>query len=54
MKKLDPNIAMKINNALILDFLHQYAGCPGDIAEYREYLEEQKNNFKEGLTKPWA
>lgn len=54
MKKLDPIVALKINNALVAEFLNSHTGYPADVKEERQYLEEQKDNVESGLTKPWA
>lgn len=54
MKKLDPVVALKINNALIVEFLNHHIGYPKDIEKDKEYLEEQKDVIEFGLTRPWA
>ncbi|XP_018572036.1 platelet-activating factor acetylhydrolase-like [Anoplophora glabripennis] len=54
MKKLDPLVALRINNALVVEFLNRHVDWPVDIEEDKQYLKEQKNNFEFGLTKPWA
>lgn len=54
MKKLNPEIALNINNALILTFLHEYIKEPVNINELQEYLHKQRQNYAFGLTKPWA
>ncbi|KAJ3646815.1 hypothetical protein Zmor_024385 [Zophobas morio] len=54
MKKLDPLVALKINNCLVLEFLDKYVGSPSDITDCREFLELEKPSYEVGLTKPWA
>ncbi|KAH0816648.1 hypothetical protein GEV33_006141 [Tenebrio molitor] len=54
MKKLEPSVGLKINNSLILEFLENYVGSPCDVADCKQYLEEQRVNLEVGLTKPWA
>ncbi|KAJ8923120.1 hypothetical protein NQ315_001673 [Exocentrus adspersus] len=54
MKKLDPLAALKINNALIMEFLNHCVGYPANIESDRQYLEQQTDNIEPGLTKPWA
>lgn len=54
MKKLDPEVATNINNALILTFLHKYINHPPQIDALLNYLHVQNDNVEFGLTKPWA
>ncbi|KAJ8936369.1 hypothetical protein NQ314_012388 [Rhamnusium bicolor] len=54
MRKLNPLVALRINNALILKFVNQYTNYPSNIEVYNNYLEKQKQNIEFGLTKPWA
>ncbi|XP_050311173.1 platelet-activating factor acetylhydrolase-like [Anthonomus grandis grandis] len=54
MRKLDPLLALKINNALVLKFLNRHLKCPADVSDCLELLESEKENVEEGLTKPWA
>nr|XP_023023112.1 platelet-activating factor acetylhydrolase-like [Leptinotarsa decemlineata] len=53
MRKIDPHLALKINNALILTFLHRCMKTPADIQESEQFLEAMKEFYEEGLTKPW-
>ncbi|CAH1100663.1 unnamed protein product [Psylliodes chrysocephalus] len=53
MKKIDPQQAMRINNALVLKFLHQFVNTPADVEQYKSYLHQNAQHFEEGLTKPW-
>lgn len=54
MTKIDPLVALKINNALILRFLGEKLKIDASIEDSQKYLEEQKGKFEVGLTKPWA
>lgn len=54
MKKLDPLMALNINNALMAKFLNKYAKFPVDLREDERILKEQEANYESGLTKPWA
>lgn len=54
MKKLDPNVAIIINNALILRYLHNLIKFPFEVNYVDELLEKHKDNIEFGLTKPWA
>ncbi|CAG9865266.1 unnamed protein product [Phyllotreta striolata] len=53
VKKADPHLAMEINNALILKFLHRYSNTPVETERFDRFLKENSTYFKEGLTKPW-
>lgn len=54
MKKIDPNVGVKINNCLLLEFLHKYTRDDGDISDCQEYLKKEAKNYYSGLTLPWA
>lgn len=54
MRKIDPLLALKINNSLILNFLDKYVDSPSDISDCKDILEKEKSNYESGLTKPWA
>lgn len=54
MKKLDPETAININNALILAFLYDCYKYPTDSNKLQTYLDKHKDNIEFGLTKPWA
>lgn len=54
MKKLKPEVAININNALIFTFLYEYINYPLQIDALENYLDKQKDNIEFGLTKPWA
>ncbi|KAJ8986162.1 hypothetical protein NQ317_005636 [Molorchus minor] len=54
MRKIDPQVALKINNALILEFLSAHISYPSDVDWHRKYLVQQKHNIECGLTRPWA
>lgn len=54
MKKLDPLLALKINNSLILRFTKRHINYPKDISDCDSFLGKEKENIEEGLTKPWA
>lgn len=54
MKKLDPEIAININNSLICTFLYEFVNYPPQIKEAQDLLDKQKDNIEFGLTKPWA
>ncbi|XP_044252623.1 platelet-activating factor acetylhydrolase-like [Tribolium madens] len=53
MKKLEPVVALKINNSLILVFLDKLVKCLSDVTDCREFLKEQESNLEQGLTRPW-
>ncbi|XP_045476465.1 platelet-activating factor acetylhydrolase-like [Harmonia axyridis] len=53
MKKLDPFMALRINNSLILKFLNVHVGYPSDAAQHEDLINEQSKNIDKGLTKPW-
>ncbi|CAG9763343.1 unnamed protein product [Ceutorhynchus assimilis] len=53
MKKLNPLLALKINNSLILKFLNKHIAYK-NIEDCIEILEKEKFNIDEGLTQPWA
>ncbi|KAF2883062.1 hypothetical protein ILUMI_23108 [Ignelater luminosus] len=53
MKKLNPYVALQINNGLILRFLKQHTGHDENIDDCEAFLHEQDNNIESGLTKPW-
>jgi len=54
MKKLDPLLALRINNALILKFLNEQITFPVELGDCDTLLEREKHNVEEGLTRPWA
>ncbi|XP_076275882.1 platelet-activating factor acetylhydrolase-like [Rhynchophorus ferrugineus] len=54
MKKLNPLQALKINNALILTYLHKEISFPVNVGDCEALLRKEMGNFEEGLTKPWA
>lgn len=54
MRKLDPHLALKLNNALILRFLKQHTHDPGNIDDVEMFLDAEKVNVVAGLPKPWA
>lgn len=54
MKKLDPEIAININNTLILTFIYNFLKYPTDINVLKSYMDKQNDNIEFGLTKPWA
>ncbi|XP_030746400.1 platelet-activating factor acetylhydrolase-like [Sitophilus oryzae] len=54
MKKLDPLVALRINNSLIFTFLNKHINFPNDVTECEQLLEKEAVNVEEGLTKPWA
>lgn len=54
MKKLNPEVAININNALILTFLYDFINYPPQKDVLQNYLEKQQENIVCGLTKPWA
>lgn len=54
MRKLDPLLALKINNSLILRFLKKHLNLQVDISDCLDLLEKEKDNVEVGLTKPWA
>lgn len=53
MKKLNPYIALQINNGLILRFLKKHTGHDEKIDDCEAFLHEQDNNIESGLTRPW-
>ncbi|KAK5641380.1 hypothetical protein RI129_009927 [Pyrocoelia pectoralis] len=54
MKKLQPKVAIDINNALMLRFLKQHAGHVDNIEDMEKCLEVERTNVIAGLTRPWA
>lgn len=54
MRKLDPLLALKINNSLILSFLKKHMAIQVDISDCLNLLEKEKDYVEVGLTKPWA
>ncbi|KAF5287482.1 hypothetical protein FQA39_LY04110 [Lamprigera yunnana] len=54
MKKLEPYLALKLNNALILRFLKRYTSHTENIEDLEKCLEDQAAEVLHGLTKPWA
>ncbi|CAH1983999.1 unnamed protein product [Acanthoscelides obtectus] len=54
MRKIDPIIGLRINDYIIMEFMHRYTSFPKDIEEQKTYLEKEKHNYLKGLTKPWA
>lgn len=54
MGKLDAELAMRINNALVLRYLSQHTGCPEHIQRLDALLRTEAQNFYPGLTQPWA
>ncbi|KAF5270186.1 hypothetical protein FQR65_LT05666 [Abscondita terminalis] len=54
MKKLDPHLALQLNNALALKFLKQYTNHPETIEDCEKLLEAEKTHVVSGVTKPWA
>ncbi|XP_066250052.1 platelet-activating factor acetylhydrolase-like [Euwallacea similis] len=54
MRKLNPLLALKINNSLILRFLSQNVNPLVDISDCTALLEQERHNVEMGLTKPWA
>ncbi|KAL3272682.1 hypothetical protein HHI36_014146 [Cryptolaemus montrouzieri] len=54
MKKLDPQMALRINNSLIMKFTSTHIGYPEDVTEHEDLINEQSRNIEKGLTKPWV
>ncbi|XP_044758121.1 platelet-activating factor acetylhydrolase-like [Coccinella septempunctata] len=54
MKKLNPYMALRINNSLILKFLSIHVGHPSEATEHEDLINEQSRNIEKGLTKPWV
>ncbi|CAH0564022.1 unnamed protein product [Brassicogethes aeneus] len=54
MKKLNPEVALKINTALVVKFLHEQVEYPENIEEFDKILKDNSRNIEYGLTKPWA
>jgi len=54
MKKINPCVALRINNALMLQFLKKHTGHGESIEDCELYLQEEHGNIVSGLTKPWA
>lgn len=54
MKKLNPVLALRINNALMVRFLAKQTAATEDIKNSDKVLVDEKLNFAIGLTKPWA
>lgn len=54
MKKLNPVLALRINNALMVRFLAKQTAATEDIKNSDKVLADEKLNFAIGLTKPWA
>lgn len=53
MRKLNPELALKINNSLIFIFLNKFLNCP-NIDDCQNILSEHENKYESGLTKAWA
>lgn len=54
MRKLNPYMALRINNSLILKFLNVHVGYPTEATEHEDLINEQSRNIDKGLTKPWV
>lgn len=54
MKKIDPKLALKINNALMLKHLNLYTGGEEATTDIEKFLSENEQHFTAGLTLPWA
>lgn len=54
MKKLKPELAIRINCSIMLTFLKEQLGYPNDIHKVERCLLNESDNFYMGLTKPWA
>lgn len=54
MKKLDAELALRINSALVLRFLQERTGHNVNTNQHNELLRQNAQHFYSGLTQPWA